>query len=136
MISVSVDVQKALASLEAIISGLDNAVDKGLEQTAAVGQWQARLRSKGSVRKSIVTQRNGQGFDVSAMAPHAYWVEHGRKGFKAKNAKALRFEVGGRVIFRKSVGPAAPRPFMQPAADIMARSNFVEKSIDELIRGA
>jgi hypothetical protein len=41
--------------------------------------------------------------------PYFFPVDLGRKGFSAKNAKALRFEVGGRVIFRKSVGPSMPR---------------------------
>nr|WP_319372457.1 hypothetical protein [uncultured Methanobacterium sp.] len=29
-------------------------------------------------------------------------------------AAALKFEIGGKVIFRRSVGPAKPRPYVEP----------------------
>lgn len=37
---------------------------------------------------------------------YAWTLEHGRGPVFAKRAKALRFEIGGQVLFRKSVGPA------------------------------
>jgi hypothetical protein len=39
--------------------------------------------------------------------PYAKVHHDGRNGFTVKNAKALRFMVGGDVIFAKRVGPAA-----------------------------
>lgn len=42
-------------------------------------------------------------------------LEYGRKGFSAKDADALAFYYNGELIFRKSVGPAEPRPFVAPA---------------------
>lgn len=41
-----------------------------------------------------------------ARKPYALPVHEGRGPVFAKNAKALRFVIGGRVIYRKSVGPA------------------------------
>ena len=38
-------------------------------------------------------------------------VRSGRGPVKAKKAKALRFMIGGRVFFRKSVGPAKANPY-------------------------
>lgn len=45
-------------------------------------------------------------FEVGATAPHAKFQEHGTRGpypITPKNAKALRFEIGGRVIFAMRV---------------------------------
>ncbi len=42
-------------------------------------------------------------------------VEYGRRGFGPIHAKALAFYIGGELLFRKSVGPAKPRPFVAPA---------------------
>jgi hypothetical protein len=54
--------------------------------------------------------------------PYAGWHNDGRGAIVAKNAKALRFEIGGRIIFRKSVGPAKGTKYMEAgAAAIRAR---------------
>jgi hypothetical protein len=42
-------------------------------------------------------------------------VEHGRGPVVPIRAKVLRFRVGGRTVFARRVGPAAPRPFLLPA---------------------
>lgn len=34
-------------------------------------------------------------------------------------AAALKFEIGGKVLFRRSVGPAEPRPFVAPTRSSM-----------------
>lgn len=47
--------------------------------------------------------------------PYAPPVEFGRRGFSAGPGKVLRFVVGGQVLYRKSVGPAAARPFIRPS---------------------
>lgn len=46
-------------------------------------------------------------------AKHADWVNNGRGPIVAKNAKALRFEIDGEIIFRKSVGPAPAQHFAE-----------------------
>ena len=48
--------------------------------------------------------------------PYPVAVEKGRRGFSARRGKFLRFEIGGRVIFARSVGPARAQPFMRPSA--------------------
>lgn len=48
--------------------------------------------------------------------PYAPAVENGRRGFSAGPGKMLRFTIGGQVLYRKSVGPAAARPFIRPSA--------------------
>lgn len=48
---------------------------------------------------------------VSTQAiPYAKWVLEGRGSVVARKAKALRFEINGKVVFRKRVGPARARP--------------------------
>jgi len=47
----------------------------------------------------------------------AGWVEYGRGPVSARAGGRLKFSIKGRgpVIYAKSVGPARPRPFMQPS---------------------
>lgn len=44
---------------------------------------------------------------------YAYTLEFGRGPVRALRAKALRFEIGGVVLFRKSVGPAPAQHIME-----------------------
>jgi len=49
---------------------------------------------------------------------YAVWIERGRGPVVADKGEALRFEnEDGEVIFRKSVGPVKPKPFMRPAVE-------------------
>lgn len=54
---------------------------------------------------------------VRFTAKHAKWVEWGRGPVFAKRAKFLRFEIGGQVLFRKSVGPAKAQRFLGRSFD-------------------
>jgi hypothetical protein len=48
--------------------------------------------------------------------PYARPVEFGRRGFSARPGGALGpMNIGGRIVFAKSVGPAAARPFIRPS---------------------
>lgn len=44
---------------------------------------------------------------------YAFTLENGRGRVTVKNARALRFEIGGQVFFRHSVGPAAAQHPME-----------------------
>lgn len=48
--------------------------------------------------------------------PYPVAIEKGRRGFSARRGRYLRFVIGGRVIFARSVGPARAQPFMRPSA--------------------
>lgn len=52
---------------------------------------------------------------VGTNAPYARWVEEGRGEVVPVRAKALRFVIGGRVIFAKRAGPAKGRYYMKRA---------------------
>jgi hypothetical protein len=64
----------------------------------------ARVGSRGGWVSVEVesTVRSKEGF------PYTQATRTGRRGFAARNARALAFTVGGRLIFRKSVGPYKP----------------------------
>lgn len=47
--------------------------------------------------------------------PYPIAVEEGRGPIEAGPGKVLAFEVGGRMVFTKRVGPARAQPFMRPA---------------------
>jgi phage gpG-like protein len=70
----------------------------------------------GTLRRSItsnpVTPTLGV---VGTNVPYAKWVHNGRGPITAGPGKMLRFEIGGTVLFRKSVGPAKANPFMRRA---------------------
>lgn len=93
----------------------------------------------------VVTGKFGVRAQSFGRFPYPIAVEFGRRGFvvRARNAQALRFTVGGRVLFRKSarVGPARPKPFIRPAAEhVRGRMGGVYKAglrnaIVEITRG-
>lgn len=93
--------------------------DKLTLQGEAFAKGNAPVRT-GHLRRSIAAKpavwAGGAVGTFGTATPYARPVEFGRRGFSARPGHFLRFTVGGRVIYRKSVGPAAPRPFIRPAA--------------------
>ena len=57
------------------------------------------------VSESDFLARSERGF------PYPVAIEFGRRGFGPVQAKALRFEVGGKVVFTQRVGPAPAQHF-------------------------
>ena len=70
-----------------------------------------------------VRRLGGSGVEVRIAAnaqskdgfPYPIAVEEGRGPIEAGPGKVLAFEVGGRMVFTKRVGPARAQPFMRPA---------------------
>lgn len=133
---IKIDGKKTISALDKLIAGLDSAVDRGLMWTAYEGQNVAKAKSKGSVSASIGVTQTRDGYELQARAPHAKYVEHGRKAITAKKGHFLRFEVSGRVVFARKVRAARPRPFMRPAGRVMNTNRFVEQSLAQLMRGS
>lgn len=97
---------------------LVRSTDRITLQGVTIAQGLAPVRT-GHLRRSIVHKpATFAGGTVTGSygtaTPYARRVEEGRGPIRARG-KALRFEVGGKVVFAKSVGPAAPRPFMRPS---------------------
>ncbi|MDI3282118.1 HK97 gp10 family phage protein [Polyangium sp. 15x6] len=134
---ITVDAKDAIADLDRIINGLDDAVADGLEDLAKLGAMEAKRlvpRKSGALEKSIDVERTGPKVSLVAGAEYAHWVEHGRGPVVAKG-KALRFVINGETVFRRRVGPAAARPFMAPAGEYMQKSvSVVARSLRRLWR--
>jgi len=74
--------------------------------------------ASGMLSSSIVETGQDLHYIIGTRINHIYpmSVEKGRRGFSAKPGHFLAFYLlSGELIFRKSVGPAPPRPFVEPA---------------------
>lgn len=75
--------------------------------------------ASGMLASSIIEQQTGEyqyliGTRINHIYPMA--VEYGRREIRPKNAKALFFyALSGEPVWAKHVGPAEPRPFVEPA---------------------
>lgn len=111
-----VDTSKTVSALDAIINKLDNFHDNVLKDITKLGRQVAQQKSKGSLSKSIkVEDKDSNQKQLLAPKPYATYVENGRPGIRTQGKGVLRFVINGQVFYRKSVGPAKPRPFMKPA---------------------
>jgi hypothetical protein len=77
----------------------------------------------GTLRRSLTHEpaRRAGGTVVGAFGtnvPYAKWHNDGRDAIEAKG-KALRFTIGGVVYFRKRVGPAAGKKYMEAGAAVI-----------------
>jgi HK97 gp10 family phage protein len=82
----------------------------------------ARVAVKtGNLRRSITSTARASAGGVEGRigtnTPYARYVEEGRGPIDAGEGRVLRFEIGGEVLFRRRVGPAAARPYLRPAFD-------------------
>lgn len=111
-------------SLDTIEKQIDRAVEfaavEGAEEARRVGRYQDRT---GKLRSSIVARfisSSGRSvnWEILSPAPYSVFVENPTKPhiIRARNARALRFEIGGRVVFAKQVRhPGTPGfAFMGP----------------------
>lgn len=120
--------------LRSIASRLESTLDRAAYILANEGKWEAKSRTKGKLKRSIVVKKRGKGAELSATAPYAGFVEHGRGPIVARPGSFLVFQVAGRTVFAKRVGPQRANPFMKPARDAMEKSSAVETVIAELMR--
>jgi len=79
----------------------------------------------GGLRLSIVKRTTKDSAEVGPTVSYAPYVEFGTKPHEIRpiNARALRFEVGGRTVFAKTVWHPGtrPHPFIAPAFEQVAR---------------
>lgn len=125
-----------MSELDDLADRLDAVVQQALDEAAEEAVKYAASLTKGELAASVQFRRNGSfGREIFSDKPYAEFVENGRPGFSAKNAKALRFEINGQVFFRKSVGPQAPKPFIGPAQHLFEQAavSKVEAAIERLL---
>ena len=68
---------------------------------------------------------------------YPYVVNYGRGPIFARRAHALRFVIGGQVIFRKSVGPARGTHFVENTARVIEPDypKIAQQIIEEALKG-
>jgi hypothetical protein len=75
----------------------------------------------GNLRRSITSTARASAGGVEGRigtnTPYARIVEEGRGPIDAGEGRVLRFVIGGEVLYRRRVGPAAARPYLRPAFD-------------------
>lgn len=142
--SFKVTTANTVKALDRLYAGFVEAAQEALTQIAEAAAKEARATTafkdrKGDLRKSI--QRGAKGPWAQFVkaggpqAPYALFIESGSKAHKiaARRADFLRFEQGGRVVFRKQVRHPGTKPtrFMQSARDSAeeAASRIAESSI-------
>lgn len=95
------------------------ATDRITLQGEAFAKGLAPVRT-GHLRRSIAAKpavwAGGAVGEYGTATPYARYVEEGRGPVVARG-RALRFTIGGQVLFRKRVGPAAARPFIGPSVE-------------------
>ena len=127
----------ATDDIDRIINGWEAAVEQGLDNAAAYGAYVARRATTGKLAASITVRRDGTGKrTIGTDLPYAGFVENGRPGFSAAPGKVLRFEIAGRVVFCKSVGPAAAQHYMQRGRDAIDQHahKFIEAALERLVK--
>jgi len=123
--------------IDRLLDGLYFAVSDGLDGAATYVVGVARRGTKGNLAASIAVRRdNAHHRTIGTDLFYAKFVENGRPGFSASPGKVLRFEIAGRVIFCRSVGPAAAQHFMANARDAAKQHahKFVEAAVNRLIK--
>lgn len=110
-------------SWDTIERAMDRAVEfaaqEGAEHARRVGQYQDRT---GRLRSGIVAQFVSGGrsvtWEILSPAPYSVYVENPTRPhvIRPRRARALRFEVGGQVVFAGKVNHPGTRgyPFMGP----------------------
>ena len=121
------ETQHALAALPQVVSAAQHTIVKQLgDRYLAVLKEETpigRGESPGQLRDAYQTEESygadTASYRITNATPYIRYVLDGRGPVVAVNARALRFVIDGQVIYRHSVGPAAPNPFDQRAAQRM-----------------
>lgn len=128
MIGVNLNYSAVTSALNAFAAGLEqaavDALDEGVRVAHGVAVAEVVMqthRRTGQLRGGFKIRRPKKLTRVLAnVAPHAKYIEEGTvpHPIVARRAKFLRFKVGNRWVFRKSVQHPGtkPRPFMAHAA--------------------
>lgn len=76
----------------------------------------------GALRQSMVKKEK---LHFHFPLDYTSFVENGRGPIQAAPGKMLRFVINGNVLYRKSVGPSAPRPFIANAVAKM-KTDYIQ----------
>lgn len=136
-----VDGQATREALKNIANALDAAVRDALADTGRAGERSVKQThwfkdQTGKLRRQTQFHLEGSNWGaLVANTGYAAFIENGNrpsglgKYIYPRKAHALRFTIGGTVIYARKVRAHGPLPFMKTAADVMrhsARGIFAE----------
>lgn len=139
------DVLQRLTDAKSELEGLATPVAQALGETQKSYQEQFIQMNQsiqtGNMMESITLETEGEGVvhvGNTASSPEGFpyplSVEYGRGPVYPINKKVLRWFEGGNPVFRKSAGPAKPRPFIEPSQS--HTMSDVERIVDETLGNA
>lgn len=136
MFDIQFNMDDLLAELDRLSNELPTAVDQALLECGQVIADEESKRTKGKLSQSFFVFKEGDSVIVDNKKDYAEYIEFGRGPVTAIHAKALRFVIGGEVIFRKSVGPAKAQPFISSSIKAATGrfNDIFHKHIDRLIK--
>jgi hypothetical protein len=128
--SIAVDVSGVKAALDRYLYDLKDASGQAMDVALKAAEKYARFKVQAQTKR-----RTGElsdkitGVKISpfrgrlySLAKHSVFIEEGTKphGIRARDARALRFTMGGASIYARRVHHPGtePRPFMAPAATV------------------
>jgi len=121
---IEVNMQQTLDGLDAYLKSYEKQVKRALNLAGKAVAQEESKRTKGQLSKSFITKNSGNFTqEIVNTKPYAYFIENGRGPVFAKNGHSLKFIINGQTLFRKSVGPAKPQPFVD--ASIKAAAQYM-----------
>lgn len=137
--SIQSNINALAAESKAKSSNIKKGIKSGLDETGRTTERQMKAihgphSKSGKILRSIKTIKVGEfgrATGVFMSEKYPLYLEKGRGPVYPKlrvtsntqhvshlgkhiGAAALKFEIGGKVLFRRSVGPASPRPYVAP----------------------
>lgn len=76
------------------------------------------------------TEQAADSYRITNRTPYLKFVLRGRRAVRARPGGVLRFVIGGRVLFRKRVGPARANPYDRP---VVAEARRTAPAVAEAI---
>lgn len=119
---VNIDQPQLVAQGSQIIRRVGERITRGTANQARVnvpvktGNLGRSIREDQGIFTGVLRWQGG----VTAHAPYAVFVHQGTRAHGPVRAQALRFEIGGRVIFAKRVRGVKARPFLRNALEAAA----------------
>lgn len=142
MITFNSNIDDVMANIQSATNGFEQKAKDVVMKSTLNAEASAKMKAAvqtSKLRSSINSRFENAGMTgiVEATAAHAAFVEFNTRAhiIRAKNAKYLRFKMGGQWVFRKSVmhpGTKA-QPFMRPALE-EERPHFIREMNDAVRR--
>lgn len=125
--SIASEVNSELSNISAKVRGGMGGLIEDLASQSQMAQVNALTslgsNKTGTLASSISIEGGGNSARIGTDLEYASYVNDGRGSITAVG-KALHFYVGGEEVFVKSVGPAAPRPYVDISGNMLEATMY------------